>query len=321
MKDYFPISTSTNRLLSPLTPTADAPSNASNATMITLADILRDLGIEFRPPGTHHHARDGWIQIDCPFCAPHSHKYHLGIVESGALSNCWRCGPHRTSEALALITGQDEGELFRLLRPLSDLPLLKRIKPKGRLQLPKHGPLLPPHLRYLSGRGFIPDDLSTLWSIKGIGAQSRLSWRILIPILYQGEIVSWTTRSIGGNSARYINAKPEQEKIPAKDILYGLDFCSHVIIVVEGPTDVWRIGPGAAATMGTAYSEPQLDIISRFPVRYICFDREGPAQRRAARIISNIRSFPGETYNIVLDSKDPGEAGRKEVRALRALLK
>lgn len=288
---------------------------------MTLVEILRDLRIEFRSPGEHHHARDGWIQIDCPFCAPHSHKFHLGLLETGTLSNCWRCGPHRSSEALALITGQDETEIFRLLRPLSDLPSLKKIKPRGRLQLPKYGPLLSPHNRYLIKRGFSPDELSSLWQIGGIGATNHLRWRILIPIVYQGEIVSWTTRSIGGNSARYINARPEQEKIPAKEILYGLDFCSHVIIVVEGPTDVWRIGPGAAATMGTAYSESQLDIISRFPVRYVCFDNESQAQRRAQQIISNVRSFPGETFNIVLDSKDPGSASAKETRRLRSLLK
>jgi hypothetical protein len=73
--------------------------------------------------------------------------------------------------------------------------------------------------------------------------------------------------------------------------------------------------------MGTAYSESQLDIISRFPVRYVCFDREKPAQRRAQHIISNVRSFPGETFNIVLDSKDPGDASTKEVKRLRDLLK
>jgi len=289
---------------------------------MSLPDLLANLQIDFKLAGEHHHAREGWVQIDCPFCSHSPHKYHLGLVERGNLSNCWRCGIHRSSDALSLITGRSEKEMFLLLRPLFDLPAPRKVKTSGKLSLPPHSDLLPQHHRYLERRGFAPSEIESLWGVKGIGNSSRLSWRLLIPIFYEGEIVSWTTRSIGNHSARYINAKPDQEKISAKSILYGLDHCSpKAILLVEGPTDVWRIGPGAAAVMGTAYTESQIEILSRFPVRYICFDREPQAQRRAHAIIDQVSVFPGETYNIILEkASDPGEAKGRELRELRSLI-
>ena len=88
-------------------------------------------------------------------------------------------------------------------------------------------------------------------SLQGIGLHPRLPWRLFIPIHSHGRPISWTTRSIGTkDKKKYITASPAEEAAPHKQTLYGLDYCRHTVIVVEGPLDAWNIGPGAAATYG-----------------------------------------------------------------------
>lgn len=134
-------------------------------------------------------------------------------------------------------------------------------------------------------------------------------------------MVSWTTRSISDrHSERYISASPQEESIDHKTLLYSEDYVRETIIVCEGPTDVWRIGPGAVSTFGTSFSQGQVDKICRYPRRVVCFDRESFAQRRAAELCDLISPFPGETFNIKLETgKDPGNCDIKEIKKLRSL--
>ena len=113
----------------------------------------------------------------------------------------------------------------------------------------------------------------------------------------------------------------DQEAVNHKTLIYGADFCRHAIVVVEGPLDTWAIGPGAGALCGTGFTRAQVLAISRFPVRAICFDALPDAQKTARELCNLLRVLPGETYNVVLDSKDPGEALTTNPRELRQLRK
>jgi DNA primase len=119
---------------------------------------------------------------------------------------------------------------------------------------------------------------------------------------------------------RYVSAKPAEEAMPIKSTLYGWDYVRHAAIVVEGPTDAWRIGPGAVATLGTSYSKAQVLLLTNLPVRVVCFDRDNEAQRRAKRLCCELAVFPGRTVNVCLEShlaaSDPGGL-REEVNELR----
>lgn len=161
--------------------------------------------------------------------------------------------------------------------------------------------------------------MKRLWCLQGIGIAARLSWRIYIPIHYQGEVVSWTTRAIGKHvQPRYLSAGPEQESVSHKSILYGGDYVRNAVIVCEGPTDVWRIGPGAVATLGTSYSRSQMLEISKVPIRAVCFDMERPAQKRATKLVEELRAFPGLTMRIELETaNDVADADEDEVAEIR----
>lgn len=285
-------------------------------------DLLTQHGVPFLNEEGHHHARSGWLQMDCPFCSSNATRYRLGYNLAGRYFNCWVCGPHRVAETFAALTGRGLAESIGLTRKVEvnfhtamDVSYLR-----SRVDCPKGvGPMLRAHRQYLIGRGFNASDLERLWRLEGIGIAAKLAWRIFIPIHYRGEVVSWTTRTIGERGIRYKSARPDQEKMDHKDLLYGEDHVrGHKVIVCEGPSDVWRVGPGAVATFGVGFSPAQLRKIAQYPVRTVCFDPEPEAQNRARQLVERLSVFPGETYRVELTGgTDPGNASSLEVNELR----
>lgn len=277
-----------------------------------LAEFLEEHNIEIAPEN-HHHTTPNFIQVDCPYCSPDSRRFRLGLRRDGRSASCWSCGWKDIKQTLAILAGIRSSQV-----ELDSVVSKREEKPRGKLQLPKGiCDLLPCHRRYLEGRGFDPDELVKLWGIRGIGLAAKLAWRIWIPFRHEGQIVSWTTRSLADSGTRYISAKPEQEIVSHKKILIGEEYVRHSCIVVEGPFDMFRIGPGACCTAGISYSQEQLSRMGKFPVRMVCFDRELEAQKRAREICRHLSVFPGETINVVLKAKDPGSASKQEIKELR----
>jgi DNA primase len=149
------------------------------------------------------------------------------------------------------------------------------------------------HKRYLEKRGFDPEELVSLWDIRGIGiGPVGLSWRIWIPITYHGAVVSWTARSISEETKRkYRTAQADEERLNHHDLLYGEDYCRNTAVVFEGVFDVWKFGPGAVCTFGTNWSERQLEKLTKFSRVAVCFDNEATAQRRARKLCDHLSLF------------------------------
>lgn len=270
---------------------------------------------------SHRHGRQGWVQIDCPFCGPGSGKFHLGFNLAHGYLNCWRCGPHNLFEVVALLLDSKQ-EAYRFVSQLEKVsPKRDGVQFKRRDVVLPFNPaaLLPVHLKYLRSRGFNPAKIERLWGVQGIGLEARLAWRLFIPVLRQAKLVTWTTRSVSDTAAlRYVSAAADQEILSIKSLLYGADYARHTIIVCEGPLDAWKVGPGAVALCGVNYSMAQVAEIVRYPRRVICFDNELAAQRRAADLTDLIAPFDGQTWNVTLDAKDPASATLKEIKALRS---
>lgn len=290
-------------------------------------ELLNEHRIPYKTEG-HHHCRPGWIQFDCPYCGPGSQHWHMGFNEYAGYVNCWRCGKHYLADVIARITGSPYHVAKKIAKELGGSQPAKEIDRRKKnvghdLILPKGcGPLKRAHKDYLRQRGFDPDKLVDLWQIRATGWDSDLPWRIIIPVIYHGEIVSWTSRAISDNAEpRYLTARPEQELLDHRRVLYGEDYCRHSCIVVEGPIDAWRIGPGAIATCGLGFSRSQALLIGQYLIRAICFDNEPQARRRAEKLASFLSSYPGETYICKLETgKDAAEADESEIRQLRKLL-
>lgn len=297
------------------------PGASKGHLLMTLPELFDQLSIRYWRSGESHHVSNGWLGTDCFQCSPNSGRAKLGWSTKYPTVHCWTCGKVDRLDALMQLSGHSPRECIELLRQLEgwDENYREQRKLDSKLVLPKNlGPLLPVHRDYLRMRGFDPNELVRLWQLQGIGLDSRLAWRIFIPITWHGRTVSWTTRAISDeNHMRYVTAKADEEAIPAKSLLFGMDYCRHACLVTEGPFDVFRIGPGAVAVMGTQFTRAQVEQIARFPVRAIVFDQEPHAQSQAVKLCQALGCFPGTTQQVQLNAADPGSASKKEIQQLR----
>jgi hypothetical protein len=247
----------------------------------------------------------------------------MGYNLAKGFLNCWACGGKTLPAVLSAKLEIPFRKALELTKGMEIVKFAKEDKPKNqKLILPKGlGPLLPAHQKYLRDeRQLNIAEMESIWKLQGIGPNSKFPWRIFIPIEFEGLVVSWTTRGIT-NKSRYRSAGENQEILPAKSLLFGEDLAQSTVIICEGPFDVFRIGPGAVCTVGTAFTRSQVLKASKYPFRYVCFDNSPDAQESAEKLCRQLEVFPGNTWNIRLDSKDPGEATDKEIRTLRKLLK
>lgn len=288
-----------------------------------ITGLLTSLGIEYRRHGSDSEVTENFVGVRCPLCSPQGNRFKLGIpLRNPFVATCWTCGKVKLWDFLAAagVSPRDCKERFGLL----DQGVSRKKEVAGKLEVPKAVvPMGKAHRAYLRKRGLDPELIESTWGVQGIGPDGGyLKWRLYIPIAWRGKPVSWTTRAISDEvTPKYRTAKPEQEKIHAKTLLYGHDLANHACIVVEGPGDAWRIGPGAVATMGTVVTRAQMAKLSRFSLRIICMDSDPAAQRRANTLAGDLSVFDGETLIVRLDSPDPGSATDKEVRQLRRMLR
>jgi hypothetical protein len=105
------------------------------------------------------------------------------------------------------------------------------------------------------------------------------------------------------------------------DLLYGIHRVpGDSVIVVEGPADVWAVGPGAVATLGIDWHTAQALQLKAFRRRYIAYDPEERAQKKAQELGEWLSLFSGETTLIEGLPGDPGSLSRRRLRELRGLL-
>jgi hypothetical protein len=298
--------------------------------MSKLIEVLEDLGIRYVIGGQHHHVRTGWIGVDCPSCSPSSQSYKCGISESGFAASCWRCGKFKVRDLLLQLATVDRNVALagckRLWGNVAAPGQGKVARVAGKFTLPcqlrpSESPLSQAQRGYLESRNFSTDVdvLATMWNL--VGSQDTFgpwAYRIFSIINHEDKPVSWTSRAIGSAGARWVSAGPEQESYPAKRLLYGADLNpSRKLILVEGPSDAWAIGPGACATLGLKFTSQQLRLLADYSAVYVCFDNEPQAQQRAREVQSSLLGVVPHVERIELDAEDPGSIEPWELRDLR----
>jgi len=297
-----------------------------------IQQLLQDHGVHYLTEG-HKHCRAGWVNIPCPFCAG-SPGYHLGIHEEGSGAHCWRCGTHSVSQTLSRVLNLPESQIWAMLQKYKIRHFRKRTEePRVSifpLKLPKpNGPLSGQYKTYLENRGFDPDLLEREWGLIQTGPMSFLdgisyNHRILIPINWAGEMVSFQGRDITGKSSlKYLACPKKREKIHHKNIVYGKqEKWRNSLIVVEGVTDVWRLGPNAAATFGIEFKMEQVLQLKQICDKFIIvFDDEPQAQAQARKLATKLKAL-GKKVHIETIEGDPGGMKQDDADSLvRQLIK
>jgi DNA primase len=83
------------------------------------------------------------------------------------------------------------------------------------------------------------------------------------------------------------------QRVNLKDIVYAspLAYTRDYCVVVEGVTDVWRLGDIAVATFGINYTSEQVKHLSNnFSNVYILYDFEKQAQAQAESLKCDLQS-------------------------------
>ena len=135
-------------------------------------------------------------------------------------------------------------------------------------------------------------------------------------VAYQGRAINDDVRP------KYKMADDKDCLMDPKTLVYGLHKAKEKeVIIVEGITDVWKLGRGAVATLGIDWNTTQANLLRCYTRRFIAFDPEPVAQKRAMELAKWLSFYPGVTELIEELSCDPGAMNEEEVEQLKSLLK
>ena len=296
--------------------------------MLDLISLCRDQRIPFLLGG-HHHSTVGWVQLNCPFCGDFSDGWHLGWAVSSGVMNCWRCGKHQVMDWLFELYPSRPNVVRDLWRRYqvssSGIPAKKKapVKTRKREAVPPNGcgEMRKIHWEYLKLRGFNPEKLRKEWDLRGTSQFSGIwNWRIIAPIRdIAGRIVAYTGRAVSPeNFLRWRTSKDSEIACNPKSLIYGIEKVrpEKGVVIVEGPADVWKLGPGAVALLGIDWKIEQALLLRHFKRRYIMFDPESVAQKRAKELAYWLSAFPGETWIISETETDAGDMSEKNAKKI-----
>ena len=258
--------------------------------------LYKDRNIKFYTEGKN--VSEGWIATRCCWCNDDSN--HLGYNINTNIFFCWKCGRHPVPETIARLLKVGVYDVHPILRMYGGkhktTPKLIRVQTKPFMFCSGTGALLPQHKKYLIGRNFDTEKLEKEWGLLGTGPVSVLDGidykhRIIAPIKWEGEIVSFQGRSITKAVPKYRACPQEREIFCHKDILYGKqEQWGSVGICVEGITDVWRLGTSSFAVFGINYKQNQIrQIITHFKRVVVFFDEEDQAQDQADQLVAELK--------------------------------
>lgn len=311
---------------------------------MNLERFLRDYGIHFAGTSDRHY-KGGWINLPCPFCIGHAGN-HLGYSIQHEYFSCFRCGGKSIFKVIQKLTGYSNQQVQDILRKYRGKGR-KRANALG-IQVKKSAFKMPDDImplrksklamRYLleERKHFSKMDIAWLakrFGIRAIGSeglfmyqekQMDLSYRILAPIIFDYEIVSWQTRDISGNAKfKYITCPERVEKIHHKEILYNppdpID--NPIIVLCEGIFDVWKCtlaGFPATCCFGVKYKVQQLKALLDYEKIIIFFDPDKAGSSNCRKLRRQLL-FAGKQVEFIKNaSLDPGDMRKS---ALNILLK
>lgn len=288
-------------------------------------ELLNTLNTQYVTEG-HKHCRPGWVNMQCPFCTGNP-GMHLGFDLENEFFKCWRCGWHPILETFHKLSGLPIYKIKELIKVFGGRTQQKKIiKETVRMKAFRYPSdtlrLAVQHKRYLEKRNFDPEYLNQEWNLRSTGLMSTMDGadygnRILIPIYWNGQAVSFQCRTPVNKEPRYKACPQDRELIQHKHILYGKQReWKSTGICVEGVTDVWRFGPTAFATFGIEYKIQQVkEMIKNFRRIAVCFDDDPQAVVNANKLVSELRIRGIEAFRVPIIG-DPGAMNQDDADKL-----
>ncbi len=223
-------------------------------------------------------------KICCPFCGDTrfrleiSHRWNTTDPITGArfglhLMRCYNdgCDANLDASTADRVLCQERlmdrmspyvARALGLRTPVAQPKKLTEAKLPGKCvpitQLPEDHPAI----QYLSERGFDPVWLEDMFRLVFCleDANENVSGRIIIPVYRENKLVGWQARYVGEPPADYIPKYYTMPGLPKRQVLYNYDVAmySRFGVIVEGVTDVWRVGNQGVAILGSTMSNQQI---------------------------------------------------------------
>jgi hypothetical protein len=202
-----------------------------------------------------------------------------------------------------------------------------------------------PAISYLLHRKFDPERLSARWGVSFCPANLSVKphfcvGRILMPVyglktsLFASNaaapeqvLAGWQARTLEPNPPKDVPKYLTSKGMQKSRLLYGLPQAiksTGAVVVVEGVTDAWRVGPGGVALFGKSISTAQVKLLLRhFAGRPIVVLLDADARGEAELVWGLIEQFrlQVDSAPVVLGTlppqrKDPGDCTRAELAAI-----
>lgn len=295
--------------------------------MFNIRKWLNDEGVTYYVQGKN--VSDGWTGVSCIYCGDRSS--HGGFSPNGQVYSCFKCGKKTNTagfikDLLNISFPKVKEILSRYSNALDishyDSSVKDRVHvvewppPDAEAELPSvFG-------RYLYKRNYVPSQIEQLYGVKACYLTGSFKYRLVVPIIENGRVVTYVGRDITGQSGlKYKNLKEELSVKPVKECIYNIDAVKDTAIIVEGITDVWRLRYNAVATLGLVFTRKQVRLLTeRLKTAFICFDAEPQAQEMALALGEELSMAGVDTSIVAIDKDDPGCLSEKEADAIRKII-
>ncbi|HET9660527.1 MAG TPA: DNA primase [Thermomicrobiales bacterium] len=180
-------------------------------------------------------------------------------------------------------------------------------------------------LKQSAARGIDPRamfDAGLLQERDNGGYYDRFRNRLIFPIRDRdGAVVGFGARAMGDDQPKYLNSA-QSSLFDKSRILYGLDLAKDAIrdedrvVIVEGYMDVIAAHQfehrNVVATMGTAVTESQIELVKRMTKRIVlALDADAAGQMAALRTIESIHTGLDQTEEFVPDPRTAFRIARR----------
>jgi len=296
---------------------------------MTLYSFFDEHGIQYWTSGKN--VSRGWVNIQCVFPDCDDSSNHLGISLESGRYHCWKCGNKGFTDAIVQKISGCSWSRAKLLAEQFTLNSAgtESVEPSPATR-PKPSDLLkgfsydlsPLYRNYLEKRNFDPDYLQQKYGIMASGNTGGFKFRVIAPVRMADKVVSYIGRGITDRIVPKYKVCPDSEaKVPRRELIYNLDSIRGrgTAMIVEGMTDVWRLGDGVVAVFTTSFSMSQVAAICRAGAQkvFIIFDPERQAQEKARQFAHSLLVRFPSIERVELPGCDPGDLGDDDARALR----
>lgn len=271
---------------------------------------------------SNERSREGWVNINCPFCGGGSRGYDLGINLEGEYGSCWLCRGKSLQQVIKKLVHCSYTEANKIIKHYHGRTayIPKEIASTNikKLELPPGtGPMQQQHDDYLISRNFDPERLERIYQLQGTGRIGDHKNRIIVPVYFENNLISYQGREIihrpkvsGGFDNRWKACEKSLEVISHQHVLYGYDLVKgDTCCLIEGCSDTWRLGPGSVGMFGLGYTIQQINLlIKRFKRVFLLLDPEPQAQLIAEEIAWKLEYAGREAVICDLEKDcDPGD--------------